>query len=300
MPRVATIEKMVQVIRDSEKPVLTKSEIADGIGVSWQTIANHEDELQDDPRVDHGQVGKSTAYWLADEPDTHASGGVGQSGPVERDLTGSGDTTSDSDPDSAETRGVEDYNTWEKRAHYIGLSSATFSLALSLIFTVRFFTATMFQWSISPTIPTFYYSFLALSLLLLGVAAVMSHFIKSGALRNWTADLSEDEVEGRFRAVGATGWQWVKGLGIAYIAFAATSELLQGSTLPIPSQPFLWMAALLIPPLVAVAALTAIIYVVLGLQKAYWTYSRFSGYLPEQISTPEESGRTANSQTGAR
>lgn len=287
MPRVATIDKMVQVIRDSEKPVLTKSEIADGIGVSWQTIANHEDELQDDPRVDYGQVGKSTAYWLADERDTHSTSGPGNSAPVEKDAPGSGDTTSESDAESVETRSVEDYHILERAAFYTGFVSAVFSLVLSLAFTARFFAATMLQWSITPTVPTFYYYFLAVALALLGVAGVMKHFIESGALRSWTADLSEDEVEDRFRAAGATGWKWVKGLGIAYVAFAATYQLLQVSTLPIPSQPFIWMAALLVLPLVPAIAFTTTIYAILALQKAYSAYNWFSDYLPERVGTTQ-------------
>lgn len=287
MPRIATVDKMVDVIRDSERPALTKQEIADGIDVSWQTIANHEDELQDDPRVEYGKVGKSTAYWLSDQADTPPPSGSTRSGPSESDAERSDETGSEPDAQSVETRSVEDYNIWENRAHKIGLSSAGLSLALSLIFTIRFFTAVISQWSISPTILTFYYNFLGAALVLLGVSAVMKHFIESGALRSWTADLSEDEVEDRFSAAIATGGQWIKELLIAYIGFAATSALLRGSTLPIPSEPFLWMAALLMIVLAAVGALTAIIYVVWALQKAYWAYSRFSGYLPD--TTPDES-----------
>lgn len=70
MPRIVTVDKMVNVIRESDRPALTKKEIAEGIGVSWQAIDNHEAELEDDPRVEHGKIGQATTYWLAPDADT--------------------------------------------------------------------------------------------------------------------------------------------------------------------------------------------------------------------------------------
>lgn len=60
--RIATLDKMVTAITESKKPVLTKQDIANRLSVSWQTINNHEDELQNHPSIQKHKVGKSTAY----------------------------------------------------------------------------------------------------------------------------------------------------------------------------------------------------------------------------------------------
>lgn len=90
MARKATVDKMIKAIRESDKPALTKQDIADGVGVSWQTINNHEQELEDDPRVQSGKVGKAKVYWLPVKYDPDKLDGEPQTpGPDERpDISG--------------------------------------------------------------------------------------------------------------------------------------------------------------------------------------------------------------------
>lgn len=60
---------MVDGIRDIGRPC-TKADIAEEIGVTRQSIANHADELEEDARVEHGKVGTARAYWLHEWADS--------------------------------------------------------------------------------------------------------------------------------------------------------------------------------------------------------------------------------------
>lgn len=67
MPRV-TVDDMVDAIREAAPKPLTASGIADATGVTQQAISARREELEADYRVEYGQVGNATAYWIASDP----------------------------------------------------------------------------------------------------------------------------------------------------------------------------------------------------------------------------------------
>lgn len=74
MPKKVNIEELVDVIQEAEKPV-TEPEIAERYGVSRPSINRYREELQEHPAVEHGKVGRATAYWVPEDPGEPPGGG---------------------------------------------------------------------------------------------------------------------------------------------------------------------------------------------------------------------------------
>lgn len=92
--RKASIDDYVDAIRTHDRPALTKQDIADAVGVSRQTVHNHSDDLEADPRVAKGKIGKATVYWLESNPPT----GDDASPPEDSPLDERGTETSSGGP----------------------------------------------------------------------------------------------------------------------------------------------------------------------------------------------------------
>jgi len=75
-------DSVVDVLRDTEKPYATTTDIAEGLDVTAQTIRNNAGELSQDPRINKGSVGQSSVYWLADS-NSPPEGVAGDPGPPE-------------------------------------------------------------------------------------------------------------------------------------------------------------------------------------------------------------------------
>jgi hypothetical protein len=62
----AVVDLLADLTRQAEKPYATTTDIAEGLGVTPQTVRNNASEIADDPRINKGKVGQSSVYWLAD------------------------------------------------------------------------------------------------------------------------------------------------------------------------------------------------------------------------------------------
>jgi len=62
-------EKMVDVVRDADYPV-TEGDIAEGVGVTKQTIANRRGEIVETPAVQTREIDRANTYWW-NPPDTN-------------------------------------------------------------------------------------------------------------------------------------------------------------------------------------------------------------------------------------
>jgi hypothetical protein len=260
MRKIATRDKMVEAIKEAEKPFLTKGEIADALGVSWQTIDNNEENLLDDSRVATGEAGQATVYYPAEI-----------------------DELDDKDGDSDELVGDQggSYHLFERAAFYTGFASVLFSLLLSATFVARLSVGAIAQGSISPTIPAAYYAGLAIAAGLLAFSGVLLRMINSGVLRGWTRGLDREEVETRIQAAKSRGLSWTLVTGVGYLAAAIVTGVVRTQVSGVLADALLWVAVVPLLAFFAVAAFTVVMYALLATHKAYDVYMRVQSHLPE-------------------
>lgn len=62
--KTVTPDAVVGVLEEIDKPFGTTADLADGLGVTAQTIRNNAGSLESDSRIRKGSVSHSTVYWL--------------------------------------------------------------------------------------------------------------------------------------------------------------------------------------------------------------------------------------------
>lgn len=63
-------EATMQALRETELPALTAGDVADRIDYTRKTAGNRLQELEDEGRIESGNIGGNTAYWLPSDPYT--------------------------------------------------------------------------------------------------------------------------------------------------------------------------------------------------------------------------------------
>lgn len=73
MPRkpTVTVEGTIKAIKHSDTPVVSTGALADYFDVTRQAIRDQRERISNDPRIDRGEIGNNTVFYISESHQPH-------------------------------------------------------------------------------------------------------------------------------------------------------------------------------------------------------------------------------------